>query len=70
MIPVNMAQNDPIHIIRLQTSSPEALNYVIVVAYGSSRFNMFSNGCRVCGERFAKSEVGERICGRGDVIVC
>lgn len=70
MIPMNMAQDDPIHIIWPQTSSREALNYVLVAAYGPSRFNMFSNGGGVCGERFAESEVEEEMGGRGDVIVC
>ena len=63
MIPVNMAQDDPIHIIRLQTPSRETLNYVTVAAYWVPRLDMFQNWLRVCGERLAESKVEKKTGG-------
>lgn len=69
MIPVDVAQDDPIHIIRRQGPLREALDYVMVTAYWVSRFNVFSNRCGVGGERVAESEVEEETGGRW-IIVC
>ena len=69
MIPVDMAQYDPIHIIRLQTSVCEAPDYIMVTAYWMPRFDVFSNWWRVCGKRFAESEIEEETGGRG-ILLC
>ena len=59
VVPVDMAQDDPIPILWFRTSSREALNYVIVAVYGLSRFNVFSNdeGEALCSHSRANQSV-------------
>lgn len=64
MIPVDVAQNDPVHVIRPQAPLREALDHVVVAAYWVPRFDVFSDWWWICGERFPKSEVEKKTGGR------
>ena len=69
VIPVDVAQNDPIYIIRLQASSRETLNYVMVAAYWMARLDVFPNWLRVRGERLAEPKVEKKTGGRR-IVLC
>lgn len=69
MIPVDMAQNDAVYIIRLQAPSRETLDYVMVAAYWMPRFDVFPNWWGVCGERLAEPKVEKKAGGRW-MVVC